>query len=210
MEKKPVMNKKILTLGLFIAIFALASCSPALPAANSAYPAASAQPGAGNAYPPASGQPADENAYPTFQVQAGPAYPDTTETNLTLPPEPPATAPEPAAGKASISGALYAGTSKMRIAGTYAYLALAPDKAKNGPDPLLAGPKKEAGDIAFTTDDKGNFEINNIPPGRYILVVWAPYTWDFAQASEMDTTTMIIDLKPDTKTPLGVIYVAWP
>lgn len=204
------MKKNISKLGLLITLFALASCSPVSPAVNSAYPAASAQPVAGNPYPSSSGQPGDGNPYPTFEVQSAPTYPGSLQTNVELPPEPPSTAPQPEFGKASISGALYSWTSKMRIAGTYAYLTLAPDKSKNEPDPLLSGPKAEKGDIAFTTDEKGNFEINNIPPGKYIIVVWAPYTWDFAQVSEKDDTTLIIDLAEGATKPLGVVYVPWP
>ncbi len=204
------MKANMMKLVLLATLLMLASCSPASPEANSAYPPSSAQPGAGNPYPPVSGQPGEGNPYPTFQAQSASAYPDSSQVDIQLPPDPPSSAPDPEAGKASISGALYSYTTKIRIAGTYSYLALAPDRSKNEPDPLLSGPKKEAGDIAFTTDDKGNFEINNIPPGKYILVVWAPYTWDFAQVSETDTTTLIIDLKADTKTPLGVVYVGWP
>jgi hypothetical protein len=198
----------ILTL-LLISLF-LASCSPAGPTVNPAYPATAAQSGSGNPYPLSSGQSGEGNPYPTFEPQSVPAYPGSSQINVQLPPDPPQTAPEPEAGKASISGALYSWTTKIRIAGTYAYIALAPEKASNQPDPLLAGPKKEAGDIAFTTDDKGNFEINNIPPGKYIIVVWAPYTWDFAQISEKDTQTLIIDLKADTKNTLGTVYLGWP
>jgi hypothetical protein len=204
------MKATILRLVLLTAWFIMASCSPGVPAANPAYPAASAQPGAASPYPPSSGQPVEGNPYPTFQVQPPPVYPDSTQINIQLPPDPPSAAPDPETGKASISGALYSWTTKIRIAGTYSYLTLAPDRSKNQPDPLLAGPKKELGDIAFTTDEKGNFEINNIPPGKYILVIWAPYTWDFAQVSETDSTTLIIDLKPDTRNPLGVVYVGWP
>jgi len=204
------MKNFTLNLGLLITIFALASCSTALPAANSVYPAASAQPGAGNPYPATSGQPGDGNPYPTFSAQSASAYPNSTEVNIALPPEPPSTAPEPEAGKASISGALYSGTSKIRLAVNYAYITLVPETVKDQPDPLLGALNVAKGDIAFFTDEKGNFEINNVTPGKYIIVVWAPNNWDLAQVSELDTSTLKIDLKADTKNPLGVVYVTWP
>jgi len=201
------MYKSSVYLGLLITIFALASCSQKAPVSNPAYPN---QPKETDPYPSTGSQPGAGDPYPTFQIQPAPAYPNATEIDLSQPPEPPTAAPAPEKGKASISGALYSWSSKMRIAGTYAFITAEPERSADLPDPLIAGPKKEAGDITFTTDEKGNFEVNNIAPGKYIIVVWAPYTWDFAQVSELDKTTLVLELKADTKNPLGVVYVAWP
>lgn len=167
--------------------------------------------------------PPDPYPYPSPQSQAIPEYPgisaepqslseypDPLNTDVYLPPEPPNTAPKPKPGMAAISGALYSYNSEIRIAGTQAYLTLASGENQDELYPVLGGPKPEIGDITFTTDEKGNFELDNIPPGRYFLIVWAPYSWSPVQISETDNAALLFDLKADQEHPLGVLNVSWP
>ncbi len=112
--------------------------------------------------------------------------------------------------KASVSGAIYSFTTKIRVAGTYAYLTPALGENKDQMPGVLIGPQKEKGDFAFHTDDKGNFELNNVPPGKYFIILWAPMTWNEVQVSETDIKALLVDLPADQKTVLGTLYIAWP
>lgn len=160
------------------------------------------------------------NVQQTFQVPGYPApelltaqqqpYPGATQVNVQLPPDPPLSAPEPEPGKASVSGAIYSFTTKIRVAGTYAYLTPALGPQKDQMPGVLIGPQTEKGDFAFHTDDRGNFELNNVPPGRYFIIVWAPMTWNEVQVSETNIKAFLVDLPADQKTVLGKLYIAWP
>jgi len=74
----------------------------------------------------------------------------------------------------------------------------------------LVGPREEQGDISGTSDGKGWIALNDIAPGNYFLVVWAPYNWILASESEVDDTPRLITLEPDQQLNLGVIHVSWP
>jgi len=143
-------------------------------------------------------------------VQDFSVYPNSTQININLPPDPPTSAPQPQAGKGSVSGALYSYNMKIRIAGTLAYLTPAVGEKKDQVPSILTSPNPEQGDVYFTTDDKGNFELDNVSPGNYFLIVWSPYTWEVAQVSETDEKAMSIELQADQKTILGTVLVGWP
>lgn len=163
-------------------------------------------------YPAVTQQALAVPGYPTPDIsnlQSSP-YPSTTNINVNLPPDPPVSAPDPESGKASISGALFSYTQKIRLAGTIVYLTPATGDQKDQMPPILIGPHAEKGDYAFKTDEKGNFELNNVPPGRYFMIVQAPLTWDEVQVSETDIKPFLIDLKADQKNALGVLIVSWP
>jgi hypothetical protein len=125
-------------------------------------------------------------------------------------PNPPADAPEPEAGKASISGTLYSPTQKMVIPGTQFYLTPGWGEDRREVPPIFVGPQVDKGDINLSSDSQGNFSVNNIPPDNYYLVVWAPLTWDVAQISETDTQPLLLEIKSDQKYPYGIVYVSWP
>ena len=109
-----------------------------------------------------------------------------------------------------MSGGLYSYNMKIRIAGTLAYLTPAEGEQKDQVPSLLTNPQPERGDVFFTTDDKGNFELDNVSPGKYFLIIWSPYTWEVAQISEVNEKALPIELKADQKTILGTILVGWP
>jgi hypothetical protein len=125
-------------------------------------------------------------------------------------PIPPQSAPEPLTGKVSISGVLYSSTSNIILRNTQAYLTLASGVGNDQLNPVLGGPKPQIGDILFTTDEKGNFELNNVPAGKYFIVVWAPLSWTVVMKSKTDANAMLMNLQAGSKTPLGVLFVSWP
>lgn len=151
-------------------------------------------------------------AYPALQSQNS-AYPmaeglENLPTQIT--PNPPANAPEPEAGKGSISGTLYSPTQKMVIPDTQFYLTPGWGEDHLEVPPIFVGPQVDKGDISLITDNLGNFSVNNIPPDNYYLVVWAPMTWDVAQVSETDIQPMLLEIMADQMYPYGIVYVSWP
>jgi len=74
----------------------------------------------------------------------------------------------------------------------------------------LIGPEVEKGDIRGWTDTQGQFALNNIPPGKYYLIVWAPYDWIPAVKSDNDPSPLLIELSASQRQILGIVYVPWP
>lgn len=116
--------------------------------------------------------------------------------------------PIPELGKASVSGLLYSFTGKGPIPGTLFYLT--PVREIGNPPNVLVGPHSDQGDVRGVSDSEGRFILNNVPPGNYYLVVWAPYNWILAVESETDATPRLITLKPNQRLSLGIIYLSWP
>ena len=118
--------------------------------------------------------------------------------------------PLPESGKASVGGVLYTYTGHGPIPGTTFYLTLARGDAEPRPPAVFTGPEAEAGDILGTSDEGGWISLNNIPPGKYYLAVWAPYNWIIADESDVDRTPRLITLEADQQLDLGRIYLSWP
>lgn len=118
--------------------------------------------------------------------------------------------PAPGPGKASISGVLYTFTGKGPIPGTAFYLIPAGDGDQSEPPPAMMGIREENKDVSGQSDNQGRIVLNNIPPGRYYLAVWAPYNWIVAVESDVNPTPRLIVLEPDQRLNLGVIYLSWP
>lgn len=117
---------------------------------------------------------------------------------------------EPEAGKAALSGVLYTFTGNGPIPGTVFYLTPALGEEEPRPPLVLTGPHAEAGEIAGVSDTRGRFALNNIPPGNYYLVVWAPYNWILATKSDTDMDPLLITLEPDQRLDLGLVFLSWP
>lgn len=111
---------------------------------------------------------------------------------------------------ASISGSLYSYTTQIRLGDTQFYLTPAKGENQDQVPSALVGPEEANGDLPYATDKDGNFSINNVPPGKYYLVVWAPYTWVVVQKTESDITPYLLNLEAGQKYPFGVLYAAWP
>jgi hypothetical protein len=98
----------------------------------------------------------------------------------------------------------------MVLPGTQAYLTPGWDDDQRSLPAAFVGPQPEKGDILFFSDNVGNFSIKNIPPGNYYLVVWAPLNWVVAQISETEAIPLLLEIKPDQRVNLGIVYLAWP
>lgn len=119
-------------------------------------------------------------------------------------------APSPQSGKAAVSGMLFSFTISQVLPETAFYLTPAVGPEHRDVPPLLTGPDPEKGDLSAASDAQGAFRLNDIPPGNYFLVVWAPYNWSVAVTSVTGATPLLIELGPDERLPLGVVYVSWP
>jgi hypothetical protein len=149
--------------------------------------------------------PIGNDPYPAAGKYFGPIATDAGGSTIT--PLPPADAPPPAAGMAALSGALYSYTINRVIPATMFYLT----KAEGGTLPtFLAGPDPARGDITEHSDAYGNFQLNDIPPGSYFLIVSAPYNWCPAETSPADPTPRLILLAAGDRLALGIVYVSWP
>ena len=115
-------------------------------------------------------------------------------------------APVPDPGKASLTGVLYTYTGHAPIPDTTFYLML----MREGDERMLVTPREEEGDIRGRSDLDGKFVLNNVPPGKYSLFVWAPYQLIEAVKSASDTTPLTIALEGDQRLALGNVNVSWP
>jgi hypothetical protein len=93
---------------------------------------------------------------------------------------------------------------------TQFYLAKVVEGAGTGPPPIITGPNPERGDITGFTDECGFLTLVNVQPGKYFLIVWAPYNWSIAQVSEDDPTPLLLELSPNERKSLPRIYLSWP
>jgi len=125
-------------------------------------------------------------------------------------PNAPAEAPFPVPGKASVSGILYSCNISQVIPETSFYLVFVPEDSNLEPPAVLFGPRPELGDVRGISDEKGRIMLNDVPPGRYYLAVWAPYNWILTVESPTDLTPRVIELEPNQRKVLGIIYVPWP
>jgi hypothetical protein len=152
--------------------------------------------------------PPGEDPYPVGGAHFGPVATDSGNPVLT--PMPPADAPEPQAGLASVSGALFSYTIGKIVAETMFYLTPAGGENRDSMPPFLAGPDPARGDITGRSDPYGNFAFDDVPPGSYFLVVAAPYNWCPAETAPDDPTPRLIRLQAGDRAALGVVYVSWP
>lgn len=125
-------------------------------------------------------------------------------------PQPPVDTPKPEAGKAALSGILYSYTVGAVIPGTPFYLTPAIGENQDQVPLALVGPQESRGDILGSTDENGYILMNNLPPGNYFLVVWAPLNWSVVETSDKIQTPLMINLKADESLNLGVSYISWP
>lgn len=138
---------------------------------------------------------------PSFSISTLFSSPGTVHTDPCIPP-----APDP--GKASACGVLISLYMNLfRIPQTPFYFISAKNQDR---EPILLNPRSEAGDIFGLSDSDGRIVLDNLPPGAYYLVVWAPYNWALAVKSPDDPTLRVFIFNPDKKYNLGEIYVQWP
>jgi hypothetical protein len=155
----------------------------------------------GSMYPAGKANPVGNDPYPALNM---------AEVLDRSKPEPPIDALPPEKGKASISGGLFSYTSGIQVAQTQFYLTRLEEGDANNIPPFFTGPNLKTEDVLYTTDEKGNFRIYNVPPGTYLLVVWAPYNWVLAQKTREDVSPLVLVLEADKRYPMGTINIAWP
>lgn len=126
------------------------------------------------------------------------------------PPTPPKDAPLPQPGKASISGVLYSFTLPHVLGKTLFYLTPAVGTDRRQMPNILIGPEDKKGDMRGYTDERGQFALDNVTPGNYYLIVGVPYNWIPAVISETDETPQLIEISPNQRKPLGIVYIPWP
>ena len=191
-----MFRKPTLLLLIALAVAACGSTPTAVPTAppadaNTGYPGPAAVLVTPSASDPLTGYPALVGSTPVVQ------------------PEAPAEAPAPAAGRASISGVVFAYNMAMVLPKTSFYLAPATGPNDKGVPEVLGQPNAARGDIIGQTDEAGRLSLTDIPPGKYYLLVWAPLDYIFGQVSQADETPRLIELTADQALPLGVIYLSW-
>jgi hypothetical protein len=152
--------------------------------------------------------PLGSDPYPAAGKYFGPVATDAEKALLT--PLPPSDAPQPEGGLAALSGALYSYTINKIIPETMFYLIKAEGDNHDTMPPFLAGPDSARGDIVERSDPYGNFQLKDIPPGSYFLIVSAPYNWCPAETSPDDPTPRLIRLAAGDRLALGIVYVSWP
>ena len=122
-------------------------------------------------------------------------------------------AKDPVSGKASVSGVLFEFTtdhsSDRVIPNNLFYLTPAVVDGDKVHSPVgYHGPQEDKGDIKGVSNLKGQIFLNNIPPGKYYLVVQKqPYDWYLGFESAKAPTPELITLKAGDKLDLGLLYV---
>jgi hypothetical protein len=149
-----------------------------------------------------------DNPYPAAGDYYGPVATDAEKNILT--PLPPADAPQPEPGMASLSGALYSYTIQKIIPDTMFYLTAAVGENHDSMPTFLAGPQPARGDIVSRSDSYGNIQLAAIPPGSYFLIVSAPYNWCPAEIGPGNPAPRLIRLAAGDRLALGVVYMSWP
>lgn len=178
-------------LSLAILSVLICGCAPAQapqPAdTNSAYPIGNAE------------QTNPSSAYPSGSGYRSPALP--ADENIV----PPADAPQPEPGKASVSGVIYSNSSSTALPGFQFYFTPAQGENNDEVPPVLTGAFSEKGDILVNTGSKGEFQVNNIPPGNYYIILLAPGDYLVAVNSKTDEKPRMVTLNADEAKPLGLI-----
>jgi len=148
---------------------------------------------------------------PTQSISTGPIPPDYVPLEQDIDSlEPPTDTLKPAPDAASISGLVYSYTVQRVLPKTLLYLTPALGEDGDIMPPLLIGPVEKNGDITSTTDEHGQINLKDIPPGNYYIILWAPYNWSIVENSPTEQTPRLIELKEGDQQALGVLYVSWP
>ncbi len=117
--------------------------------------------------------------------------------------------PASEAGKATVGGEIFTYTGNGPVPGTYFYLYHLQDSATELPA-VMGSARPEQGDISGKTDEQGRFLLNNVLPGDYFLVIWAPLNWLVIPQSRSEDSPRVFSIKADERVDLGKLELAWP
>jgi hypothetical protein len=175
------VNKSVRVLSWLVFILVVAACTPILPTPE-----------------------------PTQSVLPTPAAvqsPLVTPAAATVPAE-----PTPQHGTAAVKGALLTSKGFSSIPGTQFYLKPVGTEGQSG-EPwtlVLVGPETDKGDIVGQSGSQGEFFINDVPPGKYYLIVWAPYNWIPIETDTDGQRPQEFELKAGEIADLGSLVLSWP
>jgi len=150
----------------------------------------------------------EPTAIPTTISQSPLSTPVSPISQPTQSPTP--TAPKLSTGKSVIYGRLLIDDGHQTpLAETALYLT--PGIGENGDQlpPLLVGVQE--GDVRGFTDAEGGFAIDDIPPGKYYLIIWAPLSWiPLHDVYNGQIDIILLELQADQILDLGEKAINWP
>jgi hypothetical protein len=151
-----------------------------------------------------------QTTYPGFETSPQDTYPlegiPTIKSIGQL--QPPNSAPIPDTDHAAVSGLLFVFDLSVVLANKIIYLSPAVMiDGKPSVSPIITSPSIENGDYIAMTDESGNFEINNIDPGDYYLMVNYPDHTVIGLSSPNTSQVLLISLEAGSSVPLGIVYV---
>ena len=164
--------------------------------------------------PTVQNDPGIQTGYPAPSFAGNSAYPVQATRQAYIPSSDLSTEnvvmPTPDQGLASVAGILYSYAEGMVIPETVFYLTHAIGENNDSVPMFLSGPKVGEGDYSGWSNADGLFILNNIVPGNYYIVVWAPFNWIIGVQTDNTDTLMLLILRPDSQNNLGVVNFPWP
>ena len=118
--------------------------------------------------------------------------------------------PKPSKGMATVAGELYSFVFHKPIPGTVFYFTPAQGENQDEPPIAFLGAREEYGDVPGLSDEEGRFVIQDMPPGKYYLAVWAPYSWILAVEEEGTRIPKLFVIEENQQLDLGRLLFDWP
>lgn len=200
---------------LLLALLFLAACSRNTPAPTSTPVSvlptvASEAAGTPEAAPSAPESPLVQPDSPlTVDPTPAPSWPKSEEEALALAEQ--TIVPEPLEGMGAIAGVIYSFGTEQAVYGTSFYLTAADEiDGEFVPPELYFGPQGEEGDVPGKTNMLGQFELNNVPPGNYYLMLWTVYSYLSTYSGRDASAPLLITIEEGDQLDLGVVYANWP
>lgn len=171
---------KLAAMALTLVVLSLSGCTSALP-----------QP----PKPAITDSPVSPLPVPTLQGEPAPASAEAL--------------PEPKPGTATLGGLIFSADGNGPVPGTFFYLYRLAE-GETGVPPVLGSARKDKGDLQGETDLQGRFVLRDVPPGNYLIAVWAPLNWLIVPSESSEDTARVITVKPDERVDLGKLALNWP